>query len=395
LPLNYTKEFHLRIILSIILAVTVNFASSLQEDVWWKGESLLTFFEKHQISKDIYFNLSSTDKELSSEIYAGVLYQKLIDEKGELEQALIPISEEMQLHIFKDSENKFTLDIIPIEFQEITQSIQIPIKYSPYQDIVDTTGNKALANEFIIAFKKSVDFRRLQKNDLVSIVYKQKTRLGRYFGTPQIIGASVQVKNKTHYIFQNPDDKRYYNDEAKSLTSFLMIVPLRYTRISSKFTLKRFHPILKRYRAHLGTDFAAPTGRKVHATADGKVIHKGNKGGYGKTIMIQHKNGLRSLYAHLNSYNSKIKVGSYVKQGRYIGRVGTTGRSTGPHLHFGLYKNGRAIDPQKMISVTKSELSGKKKKDFMNHVKTVKADLEAGSKTNILKIEKFPFSYKI
>jgi len=395
LPLNYTKEFHLRIILSIILAVTVNFASSLQEDVWWKGESLLTFFEKHQISKDIYFNLSSTDKELSSEIYAGVLYQKLIDEKGELEQALIPISEEMQLHIFKDSENKFTLDIIPIEFQEITQSIQIPIKYSPYQDIVDTTGNKALANEFIIAFKKSVDFRRLQKNDLVSIVYKQKTRLGRYFGTPQIIGASVQVKNKTHYIFQNPDDKRYYNDEAKSLTSFLMIVPLRYTRISSKFTLKRFHPILKRYRAHLGTDFAAPTGRKVHATADGKVIHKGNKGGYGKTIMIQHKNGLRSLYAHLNSYNSKIKVGSYVKQGRYIGRVGTTGRSTGPHLHFGLYKNGRAIDPQKMISVTKSELSGKKKKDFMNHVKAVKADLEAGSKTNILKIEKFPFSYKI
>ncbi|MGB3750010.1 MAG: peptidoglycan DD-metalloendopeptidase family protein [Arcobacteraceae bacterium] len=385
----------MRIILSIILAVTINFASSLQEDVWWKGESLLTFFEKHSISKDIYFNLSSTDKELCSEIYAGVVYQKMIDETGGLEQALIPISEEMQLHIFKDSENKFTLDIIPIEFQEITQSIQIPIKYSPYQDIIDTTGNKALANEFILAFKKSVDFRRLRKNDLVSIVYKQNIRLGRYFGTPQILGASVQVRNKTHYIFQNPDDKRYYNDEAKSLTSFLMIVPLRYTRISSKFTLKRFHPILKRYRAHLGTDFAAPTGRKVHATADGKVIHKGRKGGYGKTIMIQHKNGLRSLYAHLNSYNTKIRVGSYVKQGRYIGRVGTTGRSTGPHLHFGLYKNGRAIDPQKMISVTKSELSGKKKKDFMNHMKTIKADLEAGSQTDILKIEEFPFSYKI
>jgi len=385
----------LRIILSIILAVTVNFASSLQEDIWWKGETLLTFFEKHSISKDIYFNLPSTDKELSSEIYAGVLYQKMIDEEGKLEQALIPISEEMQLHIFKDSENKFTLDIIPIEFQEITQSIQIPIKYSPYQDIIDTTGNKALANEFIIAFKRSVDFRRLQKNDLVSIVYKQKIRLGRYFGTPQIIGASVKGRYKTHYIFQNPDDKRYYNDEAKSLTSFLMIVPLRYTRISSKFTLKRFHPILKRYRAHLGTDFAAPTGRKVHATADGKVIHKGRKGGYGKTIMIQHKNGLRSLYAHLNSYNTKIKVGSYVKQGRYIGRVGSTGRSTGPHLHFGLYKNGRAIDPQKMISVTKTKLTGKKRIDFLRFMKEVKKELESGSQTDILKIEKFPFSYKI
>jgi len=385
----------LRIILSIILAVTVNFASSLQEDVWWKGETLLTFFEKHGISKDIYFNLPSTDKELSSEIYAGVLYQKMIDEKGNLEQALIPISEEMQLHIFKDSENKFTLDIIPIEFREITQSIQIPIKYSPYQDIVDTTGNKALANEFIVAFKKSVDFRRLQKEDLVSITYKQKIRLGRYFGTPQILGASVQVRNKTHYIFQNPEDKRYYDGDAKSLTNYLLIVPLRYTRISSKFNLKRFHPILKRYRAHLGTDFAAPTGRKVHATADGKVIHKGRKGGYGKTIMIQHKNGLRSLYAHLNSYNTKIKVGQYVKQGRYIGRVGSTGRSTGPHLHFGIYKNGRAVDPQKMLSITKSTLSGKKKKDFLTLIKKAKADLESGTKTDILKIEEFPFSYKI
>lgn len=395
MPLNYTKEFYLRIILSIILAVTVNFASSLQEDVWWKGETLLTFFEKHGISKDIYFNLPSTDKELSSEIYAGVLYQKMIDEKGNLEQALIPISEEMQLHIFKDSENKFTLDIIPIEFREITQSIQIPIKYSPYQDIVDTTGNKALANEFIVAFKKSVDFRRLQKEDLVSITYKQKIRLGRYFGTPQILGASVQVRNKTHYIFQNPEDKRYYDGDAKSLTNYLLIVPLRYTRISSKFNLKRFHPILKRYRAHLGTDFAAPTGRKVHATADGKVIHKGRKGGYGKTIMIQHKNGLRSLYAHLNSYNTKIKVGQYVKQGRYIGRVGSTGRSTGPHLHFGIYKNGRAVDPQKMLSITKSTLSGKKKKDFLTLIKKAKADLESGTKTDILKIEEFPFSYKI
>ena len=164
----------MKIILSLILTFTLHFASSLQEEVWWKGETLLTFFEKHQLSKDIYFNLSKTDKELCSEIYAGVLYQMMIDENGKFEQALIPISEEMQIHIFKNEEKKFVLDIIPIEFQEITQSISIPIQYSPYQDIVDTTGNKALANEFIIAFKKSVNFKRLRKNDLVSIVFKQK-----------------------------------------------------------------------------------------------------------------------------------------------------------------------------------------------------------------------------
>ncbi|BFU77643.1 peptidoglycan DD-metalloendopeptidase Csd1 [Arcobacter sp. 15-2] len=385
----------MKIILSLILAFTLHFASTVQEEVWWKGETLLTFFDKHNIPQDIYFNLSKTDKELCSEIYAGVLFQMMFNENHKLTQALIPISEEMQIHLFKDEKDKFTLDIIPIEFQKVRQAITIPIKNSPYQDIVETTGNKALANEFIIAFKKSVNFRRLRKDDLVSIVYTQKIRMGRYFGTPEILGASVQIRKKTYYIFENPDDKRYYNDQAKSLTSFMLRTPLRYNRISSKFTLKRFHPILKRYRAHLGVDFAAPTGRRVNATADGKIIHKGRKGGYGKTVMIRHKNGLKSLYAHLNSYNNKIRVGSYVKQGQFIGRVGTTGRSTGPHLHFGLYKNGRAVDPLKIISVTKTKLVGKKRKDFLKTVSAIKKELKDSLNNKIMKIEKFEMAYKI
>jgi murein DD-endopeptidase MepM/ murein hydrolase activator NlpD len=391
------KRILLKIILSLILTLSFSFSSYIQEDIWWKGETLLTFFEKHKISKDVYFNLSKTDKELCSEIYAGVLFQIMYDENDKIEQALIPISEEMQLHIFKDLKNNFILDIIPIEFQEITQTISIPVKYSPYQDILDTTSNKSLANEFIIAFKSSVDFRRLRTNDIVSIKFKQKIRQGRYFGTPEILGASVKMRRKTYYIFQNPVDKRYYNEKAKSLTSFLLKVPLRYSRISSKFTHKRWHPILKRYRAHLGVDFAAPTGRKVHATANGKVIHKGRKGGYGKTIMIRHSNGLKSLYGHLNSYSNRIKVGSKVRQGTFIGRVGSTGRSTGPHLHFGLYKNGRAINPLRVVSVTKTKLAGKKKKDFLEYAKSVKKDLKNSidTVTKPLKLEKFEFSYKI
>jgi len=387
----------LKTILSFFLATTLSFASYLHEDIWWKGESLLTFLDKHQISKDIYFSLSKTDKELCSEIYAGVLFQIMYDENNKLEQALIPISEEMQLHIFKDISGVFTLDIIPIEFHEVTEKIAITIKNSPYQDIVETTGNKSLANEFILAFKNSVNFKRLRENDIVSIVFKQKIRQGRYFGVPEILGASVKMRRKTYYIFENPDDKRYYNEKAKSLTSFLLKTPLRYNRISSKFTMKRWHPILKRYRAHLGVDFAAPTGRKIFATANGRVIHKGRKGGYGKTIMIRHNNGLKSLYAHLNSYSNKIKVGSWVKQGSFIGRVGSTGRSTGPHLHFGIYKNGRAINPLKIISVTKTKLTGKKKESFMKIVKAVKEDLDKSitNQDKPLKLENFEFSYKI
>ncbi len=387
----------MKILLSFVLSAVICLASYVQEDVWWKGETLLTFFEKHQIPKDLYFNLSKTDKELCSEIYAGVMFQIMHDAKNKFEQALIPISEEMQIHIFKNLAGQFELDIIPIQYREIQQNITISIQNSPYQDIVEITGNKSLANEFILAFKKSVNFKRLRKNDTVSIIFNQKIREGRYFGTPEILAASVKMRRKAHYIFQNPDDKRYYNEEGKSLTSFLLKIPLRYKRISSRFTQKRWHPILKRYRAHLGVDFAAPTGRKVFATADGRVIHKGRKGGYGKTVMIRHSNGLKSLYAHLNSYSNRIKVGSWVKQGTFIGRVGTTGRSTGPHLHFGLYKNGRAINPLKVISVTKTKLTGEKRKKFMKITHILKKDLDADitTKNTPLKLNNFELAYKL
>jgi murein DD-endopeptidase MepM/ murein hydrolase activator NlpD len=386
------------IIALLLLFTNFLYSSYVQEDVWWKGETLLTFFEKHHIPLKVYFDLSKTDKELCTEIYAGVKYQKLLSEEdSKLEQALIPISEEMQIHILKDENKNFILDIIPIAYKEITQTISIPIKNSPYKDIRIYTKNKLLANEFLLAFKKSVNFRKLQKNDIISIKYTQRVRHGRYFGNPKIIGASVQVRGKEHYIFQNPDDSRYYDDNAKSLTSILFKVPLRYKRISSKFTYKRFHPILKRYRAHLGVDYAAPTGRKVVATAAGKIIHKGRKGGYGKTIMIRHKNGYKSLYAHLNSYNNRLKVGSWVKQGDFIGRVGTTGRSTGPHLHFSLYKNGRAVNPQKVITVTKTKLQGSKKKKFLSYISGIKKDLLASKSKSQkpLKLEGFDLNYKI
>ena len=387
----------MKILISFLLTLSFTFASYTQEDIWWKGESLLTFFDKNHIDKDVYFSLSKTDKELCSEIYAGVKYQVLYDDENHLSQALIPISEEMQIHIFKDAKHHYSLDIIPIEFQQTTQTIVISIKNSPYLDIVKTTGNKSLANEFILAFKKTVNFKRLRVGDKVVINFKQKIRSGRYFGTPKILGAMVRVRGKDHFIFQNPENDRYYDAGAKSLTNVKFKVPLRYKRISSKFTYKRWHPILHRYRAHLGIDYAAPSGRKVYATSAGKIIHKGRKGGYGKTIMIRHKNGYKSLYAHLSRFNNKIRVGSWVKQGDYIGRVGTTGRSTGPHLHFGIYKNGRAVNPAKLYNTTKVKLAGKKRKRYIKFIKKIKKDLLKNITKDIkpMKLEKFDNICKI
>lgn len=369
-------------------------SSSVEFKTWGKGESLLTFFKKHNISKDVYFNLSKTDKELCSEIIAGTNYQILMQDNN-IQQILIPISEEMQIHIVRENIGH-SLDIIPIEFNQIEETIAIKIESSPYKDIIEQTNNKLLARELLVAFKKTVPFKRMQKGNNIVINYTQRVRLGKYFGAPKIKSAMVEVRKRKYYIFKNEKDDRYYDDQARSMTSFFLKVPLRYKRISSKFTYKRWHPILKRYRAHLGIDYAAPTGRKIYAAADGKVIHKARKGGYGKTIIIRHKSGYKTLYAHMYKY-AKVRTGQYIKQGTLIGYVGSTGRSTGPHLHFGLYKNGRAINPNKVIQVTKNQLKGKTKKQFIKFVKSEKSILNNAIQSNLkpFKIESFDTTYQL
>lgn len=371
----------MRILSTILLLMTSLYALEVKQMPWPKGESFLTFLESKNIPQSLYYDLDKEAKELCSEIVAGVQFQTLKEEDGSLKQALIPISEEMQLHVFKEN-TVYKFDIIPIEFDERTETIAIPIKYSPYQDILNHTKNPKLANEFLRAFSKSVNFRGMQAGNYISIKYKQRIRMGQYYGTPQIISAMAQVHRKKYFVFKNEKDGRFYNEKGKSLTNYVFKTPVRFSRISSRFTTKRWHPVLKRYRAHLGVDYAAPRGRAIYAAADGKIIHRGRKGGYGKTIIIQHKHGYRTLYAHQSRYKGGLRVGSRVRKGQHIGYVGSTGVSSGPHLHLGLYKNGRAINPLKIIRITKTKLKGNSKKKFIQHAKQLSSELIKQTKMN-------------
>lgn len=359
-----------------LFALTSLQPNKIVEEPWKRGDTLLTFFNKHNIPHNVYFDLSSTDKELCAEIAAEVIFQTIYDAQENLRQVLIPLSEEMQIHIHVDNNNKYNLDIIPIEFQEIEDTIVIPVTSSPYQDILATTGNKALANELVRAYNKSLNFSRLQIGDLIAIKYKHKIRMGKFFGTPTIDVAMVEIRKTANYIFKNDDDGRYYDESGRSLNNFFLRTPLKYNRISSPFNLKRFHPVLKIYRPHFGVDYAAPVGRAINSAADGKIIFVGDKGGYGKTIEIQHSNGYKTLYAHLNGYAKGIRTGKNVKQGDLIGYVGSTGLSSGPHLHFGVYINGRAVDPIKIINSSRQELPQKEKKIFLAKANQLKKDLE-------------------
>jgi len=188
-------------------------------------------------------------------------------------------------------------------------------------------------------------------------------RLGQPLGIPDIKVAMLESHGKKNYVFKHSDGK-YYNGNGKVLVQKYMRKPLNHIRITSKFTTRRWHPILKKWKAHHGTDFGAKRGTPILAAADAKVIFAGWKGGYGKVTKLRHKDGYVTLYAHQSRL--KVKVGQYVKSGQVIGYVGNTGRSTGPHLHFGLYKNGRPIDPMRMVKFSTGGLTGKGRKSFLN-----------------------------
>jgi murein DD-endopeptidase MepM/ murein hydrolase activator NlpD len=302
-----------------------------------------------------------------------VRFHELRTDENALRQVLIPISEELQIHIEKDNENRYSLNIIPVAYEKEEDSVSISIKMSPYQDIIDATNHYHLAGEFLSAFKKSINFKRsIRKGDRLAIVYTQKRRLGQTWGIPIIKSAMIETRKRPNYIFLAKDGT-YYDEKGKAVESFLLTRPLKsFKRISSGFTLKRWHPVLKKYRAHHGVDYAAYRGTPVYSAGNGRVISVRYRGGYGKTVEIQHEDGYKTLYAHLKSYANGLRRGKYVKKGQFIARVGTTGLSTGPHLHFGLYKNKRPINPARAIRVTKKILKGKKKKEFLKDVKVYK-----------------------
>lgn len=363
-----------KIFISLLISIKLFAISSVEELSWENGKTLLDFLQDHSIPLNLYYNLDGEDKELSAEIASGIKYQMLKDEQGELEQVLIPISDDLQIHIYKNIENKFVLSFTPISYTKEKRTIRVAINNSAYQDVYDESGSVTLARAMVRAFKNSVNFKNVRKGDSVVLIYEQKRRLGRLFGDISIQAALANIRGKEYSVFLYKDS--YYNAQGKELENFFLTKPVKYTRISDCFTRARYHPILKRYRAHLGIDYAAPTGTPVKSAGDGTISFVGTKGGYGKVVQVKHVSGYMTLYAHLSRF-AKIKRGQKVKQGQVIAYVGSTGMSTGPHLHFGLYLNNKAINPETIVKIPKSSLSGKNKEEFLKMAKEYENRLQS------------------
>lgn len=208
----------------------------------------------------------------------------------------------------------------------------------------------ALAAEMEDIYQWTIDFFGLQKGDSFTVIYDEKVIDSAFVGIGRVWGAKFTHGGKEVYAipFKQNDKIQYWEYGGASLRKQLLKAPLKFTRISSRFSNARLHPIYRVYRPHHGVDYAAPKGTPVHAVADGVVIFKGWGGGGGNTLKIKHAGNLVTGYLHLSGYAKGIANGTRVSQGQLIGYVGSTGASTGPHLDYRIWKNGTPIDPLKV-----------------------------------------------
>lgn len=241
------------------------------------------------------------------------------------------------------------------------------INSSLWGAIMDADLPYALAAELENIYQWSVDFFSIQKGDNFTVVYDElfvDDTLS--VGIGRVWGARFYQGNKDHYAipFKQNTKVEYWEEDGGSLRKMMLKAPLKYSRISSKFTRARFHPIYKVYRPHTGVDYAAPTGTPVHSVADGVVTFKGWGGGGGNTLKIKHAGGMMTGYLHLSRYAKGIATGTRVSQGQTIGYVGSTGASTGPHLDYRIWKNGTPIDPLKIPQEPTEPISEANKEAF-------------------------------
>lgn len=268
----------------------------------------------------------------------------------------------------------------PIEYVTLLDTAEGVIDDNLFQAVADIGESPQLALRLAELFGSEVNFiRDLQEGDSFRVLVEKRYREGEYKGYGRMMAASFTNKGKTYEAFLFRDGRgrpRHYNSRGENLHKTLLQSPLAFTRLTSRFTHSRRHPILGTRRPHLGVDYAAPTGTPVKAVGEGVVVKRGWAGGYGNQIIIKHTAGLESMYAHLSGYARGLKKGQRVRQGQVIGFVGSTGLSTGPHLDFRLRQNGTFINPARAINPREAPVSRARMGEFNKIVATARDYLE-------------------
>lgn len=238
------------------------------------------------------------------------------------------------------------VDVCQREVTVEEKSISGIIQSSLSQTINEMGISHELTNKFVDIFAWQVDFQRLQKGDVFKLVYEEVQVEGRAIGVRNINGIYFEHFGSGYYAvpFDQGNGLDYFDEDGKSLRKALLKYPIEFTRISSRYSGKRFHPVQKIFKAHLGTDFAAPQGTPIRSVGDGLVEEAQYKSNNGNYVKIRHNGTYTTQYLHMSRIDGSVRAGTRVRQGQVIGYVGSTGLATGPHLCYRFWKNGVQVD---------------------------------------------------
>ena len=315
-----------------------------------KGESLSIIFEEKKVPLNTAYKIFDFDKDniLSSIKPGDVMEFNYIGKKLE------------GIQIIKDETNSILIDIsetvsiesIKKKIQTISSIKQGEITTSFYKDALKEGIPDSIIMDFAYIFGWDIDFIfDVRKGDKFAVIFEADYSEGEKISSGDIIFAEFINKNGRYIaqrFFDNNQGKQYFNENGDNVRKAFLRAPLDFAYISSHFNPNRLHPILHKIKAHNGVDYAARRNTPVKASGDGVISFVGVKGGYGRTIEIKHGGNIKTLYAHLEKYNSISKVGNKVKQGEIIAYVGDSGRATGPHLHFEFWQGKTRTDPVKV-----------------------------------------------
>lgn len=251
---------------------------------------------------------------------------------------------------------------------------------SLWNAFMDQGLSPALVGKVTNLYAWSIDFFGIQKGDYFKLIYEAKFVDDEFVGTGRIKTVLFNHMDKSRYFFSYKNDtlpESYYSEKGESMKRALLSAPLQYTRISSKFSHRRFHPVLKYYRPHHGVDYAAPMGTEVVATGSGVVIFAGWAGQAGRLVKVKHSTGnIETKYMHLRRFAEGIKKGVHVSQGQKLGEVGSSGSSTGPHLDYRIFIKGKAVDPLSIDIPSVEPLKDSSLIDFNSFISPVKIKLD-------------------
>ena len=315
-----------------------------------------------------------------SNIYSGrelsLIYKKNETNYNTVVNLLFPISNTSSVEIRK-SQNNFIVKENILQLYKKEVIVKNTIKNNLYSSAIEKNIEPNIIIEFARIFGFEVDFQRdIRKGDWFEIFYERlEDENGSVRDTGKIIYASMFVNGEeiNLYKFNYNNDEEYYDIKGKSITKSLMKTPINGARLSSSFGMRK-HPILGYNKMHRGTDFAAPSGTPIMASGSGTITRARWCGGGGNCVKIKHNSTYETIYAHMKSFAKGVKEGRKEKQGQIIGYVGSTGMSTGPHLHYEVIVNGKKVNSQRLKLPSGKILKGKAREEF--ELKRIKIDLQ-------------------